>query len=66
MQPRYAHAEPKKRDGKFVSLSLKLGYNALTEVNGMYDWCSLNFLKPEQLSSLDLSFNCFTIIPNVK
>ena len=67
MQPRFTDkkSEPKRRDGKYISLSLKLGYNALTDINGLYDWCSLNFLKPNEISSIDLSFNCFSNIPMV-
>ena len=62
MLPRYTQVEPRKKEGKYISLSLKLGYNALTDINGLYDWCCENFLYPDQISSLDLSFNCFTLI----
>ena len=43
---------------------MKLGYNALTEVNGLFDWCSQNFTN--EILSLDLSFNCLSNIPLVK
>jgi Leucine-rich repeat (LRR) protein len=57
--------EIKRVDGKFASLALKLSYNALKEVDGLYEWCSLNFAYPSQIAVLDLSFNCFECIPAV-
>lgn len=64
--PRYTvKQEPKRVDGKYASLGLKLGYNALSEINGLYDWCAFTFAFPDKISSLDLSFNCFSNIPDV-
>ena len=65
--PRYdpKNGEPKKRDGKYLSQSLKLGYNALADLDGLYEWCGNNFEMPEQITSLDLSFNCFRNVPSV-
>lgn len=65
-QPRYQGEKnkPKTQNDKYVSLSLKLGYNALTEVTGIYEWASDIFLQPELLSSLDISFNCLSHIPD--
>lgn len=42
-----------------------MGYNALKEIPGLYQWCEFAFAYPEKISSLDLSFNCFTAIPDV-
>ncbi len=66
-QPRFEakNGEPKKKEGKYLSQSLKLGYNALNELNGLYEWCEECFYKPNQITSLDLSFNCLRNIPNV-
>ncbi|RNA19331.1 leucine-rich repeat-containing 51-like, partial [Brachionus plicatilis] len=62
--PRLVNNRPAKLvDGKFASLSLKLGYNALKEIPGFYQWCEFSFAYPEKISSLDLSFNCFSVIP---
>ena len=58
------HSEPKNIDDKFASLGLKLGYNALKEIDGLFDWCTTAFAHPKQLSILDLSFNCLGNIPN--
>lgn len=64
--PRYPEKkEPKKNDGKYASLGLKLGYNALKDVNGLYDWCVFSFAFPEQIFTLDISFNCLSNIPDV-
>ena len=52
-------------DGKFASLGFKLGYNALNNIAGIFEWCEMAFVFPKQISSIDLSFNCFTNIPNV-
>ncbi len=57
--------EPKKIDGKFVSLGLKLGYNALKDIDGLNEWTNSNFVYPDKICSLDLSFNCFDTIPKV-
>lgn len=63
-QPRVSNSEPKKSiNGKYLSLSLKLGYNALADLTGLYEWCELNFESPENITSLDLSFNCLQHIP---
>ena len=64
MQPRYTN-EPKKIDGKYASLSLKVGYNALTGLQGFSEWITEIFAFPKKLASLDLSFNCFANIPEV-
>lgn len=32
-------------------------------MNGLYDWCVQNFAYPNQISSIDLSFNCLSNIP---
>ena len=61
MVPRH-NKEPKKVDGKYASLSLKMGYNALTDLNGFHEWISSIFAYPKLIASLDLSFNCFTNI----
>lgn len=68
MQPRYTNdaKEPPRKEGKYVSLGLKLGYNALTDLNGLFTWVEHIFAFPKQLASLDLSFNCLTDIPSVK
>jgi hypothetical protein len=58
--------EPKKTNGKYNSLGIKLGYNALNEIAGLYEYCTLNFAFPSQINSLDLSFNCFMSIPQVR
>lgn len=65
MQPRY-NKEPKKIDGKYASLTLKIGYNALTELTGFHEWITEIFAYPKQIASLDLSFNCFANIPDVR
>ena len=52
-------------DGKYASLCLKLGYNALKDVPGLYKWCEFSFAYPDRIASLDLSFNCFSNIPDV-
>lgn len=65
MLPRYKK-DPKKVDGKYASLSLKIGYNALTELNGFHEWISTIFAYPKLIASLDLSFNCFANIPDVR
>ena len=58
--------EPRKQDdGKYLSLGLKLGYNALKDINGLYDWCVFSFAFPNKISSLDISFNCLSNIPDV-
>lgn len=59
------NGEPKRKDDKFLSTGLKLGYNALKDVNGLYEWCEQAFLNPENISSLDISFNCISDIPDV-
>jgi hypothetical protein len=37
----------------------------LKEVNGLYEWCVFSFAYPDRLASLDLSFNCLELIPEV-
>jgi hypothetical protein len=64
-QPRVTHQKPKLKNGKFVSQSLKLSYNAFQDIDGLYDWVEQNFDQPEQITSLDLSFNCLTNVPAV-
>ncbi len=58
--------EPKKIDGKYASLSFKVGYNALTDLKGFKEWTTEIFAFPKQLQSLDLSFNCLATIPDVR
>ena len=62
--PRFpsTQGEPKKQDGKFISLGVKLGYNALKDIDGLYAWSSSAFAFPQNLSLIDLSFNCLNNI----
>ncbi len=66
--PRYRKEDkkPKKIDNKFVSTTLKLGYNALNNLEGFREWCSESFFDVTKIASLDLSFNCFGDIPSVR
>ncbi|EEB16476.1 leucine-rich repeat-containing protein, putative [Pediculus humanus corporis] len=61
----YRVGVPKKTSsGKFISSSLWVNYNNLTDLRSIHSLVKVSFSKPEMIGWLDVSFNSIEIISN--